>query len=44
MTDIAQNKEKMGKTTLLAVLVLVVFHSTLTGCATTAGKKSSLLS
>ena len=31
----------MGKTALLGVLVLVVVQSTLTGCATTAGKKSS---
>ena len=36
-----QNIPKMGKTALLGVLVLVVVQSTLTGCATTAGKKSS---
>ena len=37
----AQNIPKMGKTALLGVLVLVVVQSMLTGCATTAGKKSS---
>jgi len=44
MKDIAQNKEKMGKTTIVSVLLLVVIHSTLIGCVTTAGKKSFLLS
>ena len=38
---IGQNITKIAKTALLAVLVLVVIQSTLTGCATTAGKKSS---
>ena len=36
-----QNIPKIGKLTLLAVLLLVVIHGTLTGCATAAGKKSS---
>jgi len=36
-----QNIPKIGKLTLLAVLLLVVIHGTLTGCATTAGEKSS---
>jgi len=36
-----QNIAKIEKTTLLGVLVLVVMLSVLTGCATTAGKKSS---
>jgi len=39
--QIVQNIPKIGKTTLLGVLVLVVMLSVLTGCATTAGKKSS---
>jgi hypothetical protein len=39
--QIAQNIAKMGKSTLLGVLVIVVIQSMLTGCATTAGKKSS---
>jgi len=36
-----QNLAKIGKTALLGVLVLVAVQSMLTGCATTAGKKSS---
>jgi hypothetical protein len=39
--QLVKNIAKMGKPTLLGVLALVVIQSTLTGCATTAGKKSS---
>ena len=35
-----QNILKIGKTTLMGVLVIVVFHSILTGCATGSGKRS----
>jgi hypothetical protein len=38
--QIVPNLPKIGKPTLLAVLLFVVIQSTLTGCAATAGKKS----
>ncbi len=39
--QIAKNIAKIGKTNLLAVLLLVALHGTLTGCAATEVKKSS---
>ena len=38
---IGHNITKIAKTTLLAVLLFSVILGALTGCATTAGKKSS---
>ena len=43
MKDIAQNKEKMGKTTIVSVLLLVVILCMLSGCATTGRKGSSII-
>ena len=40
MKHIAQPKKKLGISAILAILVVVVIQSTLTGCAA-AGKKSS---
>ena len=41
--QIAQNLTKMGKPTLLAVLVLVLIQNILSGCATTGRKGSSIM-
>ena len=41
MKRIAPNRKKIGKTTILSALVLVILLITLTGCAATTGKKSS---
>jgi len=41
MKRIAPNRKKIGKTTILSALVLVIILITLTGCATMEGKKSS---
>jgi hypothetical protein len=41
MKHIALNREKIGKTPIIAMLFLGVILSTLTGCAATTGLKSS---